>query len=89
MGLLDQWDLAFSDFSTCALTKPEDKLVAISGVARVIAAKLEDEYLGGIWRKNIAKGLLWTSTWTLDTRETSRSASCIGAPAEALYVTDD
>lgn len=39
-----------------------------------MAAKLEDEYLGGFCRKYIAKGLLWTSTWTLNTRETSRSA---------------
>lgn len=89
IDLLAQWDLAFTNFSECALTRPGDKLVAISGVARVIAAKLEDEYLGGIWRKNIAKGLLWKSTWTLDTRETSRPASYIGTPAEALYMTDD
>jgi hypothetical protein len=89
MDLLDQWELAFADFSECALTRPEDKLVAISGVARVMAAKLEDEYLGGIWRKHITKGLLWTTHPTLETRETSRSVSYIGAPVEALPGTDD
>ncbi|PMD41156.1 hypothetical protein L207DRAFT_527816 [Hyaloscypha variabilis F] len=77
MDLLDQWELAFSDFSECALTRPEDKLVAISGIARVIAAKLEDEYLGGIWRKYITNGLLWVTNSTLETREPSRSVSYI------------
>ncbi|KAN0098221.1 HET domain containing protein [Hyaloscypha variabilis] len=61
----------------CALTRPEDKLVAISGIARVIAAKLEDEYLGGIWRKYITNGLLWVTNSTLETREASRSVSYI------------
>lgn len=41
------------------LTKEQDKLVAISGLARHMEAKLNDTYLGGLWRKILPSQFLW------------------------------
>lgn len=41
------------------LSKASDKLPAISGVVEAFRAKLNDEYLAGLWRKDLMPGLLW------------------------------
>lgn len=43
----------------CQLTKPEDKLVALSGIARLILEKVGTDYLAGLWRDELSDGLLW------------------------------
>jgi hypothetical protein len=58
--LLDsKWAKAIDNYSRCELTKSKDKLVAISGVARVLADRFNDEYVAGLWRSNIVGGLCW------------------------------
>jgi hypothetical protein len=57
---LEYWNNVVRIFSTCALTRPKDKLVAISGVAKAFQSVFQDEYLAGIWRKQILSGILWT-----------------------------
>ena len=52
------WKQLVALYSVCALTKPEqDKLVAISGIARKIGEP--EEYLAGLWRQNLPLDLLW------------------------------
>jgi len=52
-----------------ALTYQSDKLVAISSLARVIksalteALGLEETYLAGLWKGDLARGLLWYTTY--------------------------
>ena len=53
-------DLAQS-FSTCQLTYDEDALPAISGLARAFQNKLQDQYVAGLWYKDIVRGLLWST----------------------------
>lgn len=55
------WNDILESYVKCALTKPEDKLVAISGVVKECANIMDDEYLAGIWRKNLINGLLWVA----------------------------
>jgi hypothetical protein len=43
----------------CQLTKPEDKLVALSGITRLILEKVGADYLAGLWRDELSDGLLW------------------------------
>jgi hypothetical protein len=57
---LKWWNDVVNTFQTGALTRPEDKLVAISGVAKALQPVFQDEYLAGIWRKQLLPGLLWT-----------------------------
>lgn len=46
-------------YSERALTYGHDKLPAISGLARVLAPKVESMYLAGIWEEDLARGLSW------------------------------
>ncbi|KAJ8071961.1 hypothetical protein OCU04_002263 [Sclerotinia nivalis] len=41
------------------LTQPGDRLPAISGIAETFRLELEDDYLAGLWRKDLPRGLLW------------------------------
>jgi hypothetical protein len=51
-------------YSTCALTNPSDKQVALSGVARLIHEQLgqEDTYLAGLWKSRLVGHLLWATS---------------------------
>ncbi|KAF3067289.1 hypothetical protein GL218_08627 [Daldinia childiae] len=71
--LAEIWAQCVSMYSRTKLTRQSDKLVAISGVARWIHEQevslrinksswnepKGDEYLAGLWRKNIETQLLW------------------------------
>lgn len=54
------WISIVSRYSVTGLTKGEDKLVAISGIAKRMQSLLDDEYLAGLWRKDLPCQLLWT-----------------------------
>lgn len=55
--------MVIGTYSPRQLTIPSDKLVAISAMAKDAAGRLEDpgpeNYLAGLWRQNLASGLLW------------------------------
>lgn len=53
------WGDLVEYYSRCALTFARDKLVAISGIAQEIQQAVEDEYLAGMWRSELAHSLLW------------------------------
>ena len=58
------WSWYVEEYSACALSHPEDKLVALAGIARVIAGALErcdaaDIYLAGMWKRKLLAQLLW------------------------------
>jgi Heterokaryon incompatibility protein (HET) len=47
-------------YTSCDLTKPEDKLVAISAIAKKLSKVLEgDTYLAGLWKDDLVNQLLW------------------------------
>ena len=54
------WNDIVSRYSVTRLTKGEDKLVAISGIAKRLQILLDDEYLAGLWRKDLPCQLLWS-----------------------------
>lgn len=53
------WHELIEQYTRCSLTMGEDKLVAISGIAKIVQQKLEDDYLAGLWRRNLLEDLLW------------------------------
>lgn len=55
----EQWVRIVRLYSQCKLTKAEDRLVALSGVARHIQQQTDDEYVAGLWRNSLLRGLLW------------------------------
>ena len=54
-----KWTEVISQYSRCELTKAQDKLIAISGVAKVLADRFDDTYVAGLWQSNLVGGLCW------------------------------
>ncbi|KAL5625662.1 hypothetical protein FOBRF1_000005 [Fusarium oxysporum] len=53
------WLRIVQTYTSCGLTFPGDKLVALSAVAKTMAAVLRDEYVAGMWRRYLECELLW------------------------------
>lgn len=59
--LYDRWYGIVEEYSTRSLTKATDRLPALSGLAAEINKKLEDDqYIAGLWREDLERGLLWS-----------------------------
>lgn len=55
----DLWRNMVQDYASRELTHRTDKFPALSGLAREFAYMLDDEYVAGLWRKDLLKGLCW------------------------------
>lgn len=53
------WTRLVESYTACKLTFQSDKLIACSGLAKIIQARIEDEYVAGMWRKYLEHELLW------------------------------
>ncbi|KAM3070195.1 hypothetical protein ACMFMG_003766 [Clarireedia jacksonii] len=58
-SLWQSWDRIASTYSAGSLTYPEDKSIAIAGIARRIHEETGYAYLAGLWRKNLESQLCW------------------------------
>lgn len=56
------WYRAVEEYCERDLTFPEDKFRAIAALANEFALALEDEYVAGLWKTDLLRGLMW-STW--------------------------
>lgn len=55
-----QWLTVLEAYSGCNLTFSKDKLIAISGIARMMKEEMRCEYLAGLWRNDLEHQLLWS-----------------------------
>ncbi|ESZ97871.1 hypothetical protein SBOR_1747 [Sclerotinia borealis F-4128] len=53
------WRKMVQDYNNRQLTHRTDKFPALSGLAFEFAYLLDDEYLAGLWRKDLVRGLCW------------------------------
>lgn len=53
------WPKIIEKYTDTSKTKLEDKLVAISGLARQVYSITKDKYCAGIWREDLLTQLLW------------------------------
>ncbi|KAF6785733.1 heterokaryon incompatibility protein [Colletotrichum sojae] len=53
------WNRIAQAYSDTRLTKSSDKLIALSGIAKQFATRVNDRYVVGMWRKYLASSLLW------------------------------
>ena len=60
IGQLWDWGDAIQIYSNCRLTNLEDRLIAIAGIAKEVQPYLKDEYLAGLWKKDLPHNLLWS-----------------------------
>jgi hypothetical protein len=60
LELLLCWYRILADYTSRSLTFPQDKLVAIAGVAQIISDAMKGEYHAGLWFNNLPQALLWS-----------------------------
>ncbi len=53
------WLEMVQDHSSCKLTKLSDRLPAIEGLARLVQKHTKDEYIEGMWKKDLEEQLTW------------------------------
>lgn len=53
------WALIVQNFTARSLTQPRDRLPALSGMAELRSLLTGDEYVCGLWKRNISKWLWW------------------------------
>ncbi|KAF2498926.1 HET-domain-containing protein [Lophium mytilinum] len=53
------WNSIVERYSTLALTNTEDKLVALSGLAKLFQQRTQDEYFAGHWKSALPYSLAW------------------------------
>ena len=56
------WDGIVDVYSRSSLTRQEDKLIALSGIAQEMSLLLNDDYLAGLWKNHLPSQLLWIVT---------------------------
>jgi hypothetical protein len=56
---LPMWPWIVQHYSRCKLTSNEDKFPAVSGLARELHLQTNDQYLAGLWRRDIELQLCW------------------------------
>jgi hypothetical protein len=85
--LCRSWQATVMQYSKLQLTRPSDKLPALSGCAKDIGALTGDRYLAGLWRGTFAEGMLWTVVPPIDQPRpvTWRAPSWSWASVEATY----
>ena len=54
-----RWKMVVLDYSRRKLTKPGDKLPAISGLAALFGQLINDKYIAGIWWGDLIRQMLW------------------------------
>jgi hypothetical protein len=67
-GQLSTWFRLVEDYSGCGLTKTEYKLVAISGLIKLIEVHSGKTNVAGLWEEAILACLLWTPKPNFGTR---------------------
>jgi hypothetical protein len=56
----DYWNYIVLRFARTNITYETDKLPAISGIAKIMQEETNDDYVAGLWKKDLPAGLLWS-----------------------------
>lgn len=75
----EEWGQIIGQYTRRAITDPNDKLIALSGIAAEFQRLSGDEYFAGLWRSTLPYSLLWHQQWPIKT--TIQPASAYRAPS--------
>ncbi|KXX74358.1 hypothetical protein MMYC01_208370 [Madurella mycetomatis] len=53
------WYRMIEDYTARSVTKPTDRLPALSGLAQAITKETGGEYMAGLWKSGLLEGLIW------------------------------
>lgn len=57
---MSNWKFIVAEYSKRYLSRSEDKLVALSGIARFLQQKLDGQFSAGLWNGDLAKEIMWS-----------------------------
>jgi hypothetical protein len=60
----ERWLSIVEEYSAKMITHPTDRLPALSGIAQIMQERTGDEYIAGLWRRDLVAGLLWARVYT-------------------------
>lgn len=64
--LFQAWPSIILSYTAAKLTYERDRMVAIAGLAKIVQEENNDQYLAGMWRKDLELQLIWTQPWRRD-----------------------
>jgi hypothetical protein len=56
------WQDILQNYCRRTLSRPSDKLPALSNLARIVQEQTGDTYVAGLWRSKLMEGLIWQAT---------------------------
>ncbi|OTA67867.1 HET-domain-containing protein, partial [Hypoxylon sp. EC38] len=59
LRLRESWTMLVELYSSCDFTIPSDRLFALVGLASSVQQTTSDEYIAGLWKRDIQKQLCW------------------------------
>jgi hypothetical protein len=85
-NLLNIWynNVVAQSYSRRKLTLPDDKLTAISGIARAFGRHFHADYLGGLWHLDLPWGLSWRRRGPVERPVIYRAPSISWASLDAI-----
>ncbi|KAE9374212.1 HET-domain-containing protein [Stipitochalara longipes BDJ] len=57
--LVELWMEQVQEYSGCIFTKPSDKLIAFSGIAKLFQHSTNDVYIAGMWKSRLVDTMDW------------------------------
>lgn len=60
-SIYNLWHQAVTDYTSRKLTREEDTLPALAGLARIVSKYIDGEYFAGLWASDLRRGLGWSS----------------------------
>ncbi|KAL0943461.1 heterokaryon incompatibility protein [Colletotrichum truncatum] len=87
LHLREAWSFLVGKYSVCELTNKDDKLIAFSGVAKMVEACITDEYIAGSWKSTLIYDLGWYRAGT-DSEKWPSSHTSHRAPSWSWMAVD-
>ncbi len=94
LGAHRLWGRLLQRYTRTNLTKSEDRLIALAGLASRMALFTKSTYVAGLWRNNLASNLLWKSKslsrpFPIDYLAPTFSWASVDSPVEMVELLED
>ncbi|KAG7076122.1 HET-domain-containing protein [Colletotrichum scovillei] len=87
-SLYERWKDLIIEYTRRKLTVSDDKFSALSGLARTFSSALGDEYVAGLWKDDLVRGMLWNTVMQPSKPKAWRAPSWSWASSDAEIAWD-
>ncbi|KAL0779905.1 hypothetical protein CaCOL14_004389 [Colletotrichum acutatum] len=87
-SLYERWKDLIIEYTRRKLTVSNDKFSALSGLARTFSSALGDEYVAGLWKDDLIRGMLWNTVMQPSKPKAWRAPSWSWASSDAEIAWD-